>query len=218
VESWLGPEFQTARIAHNHAGVEFGFAAKDVNKIPVEAFGSTLSDISNRIEYLYIARQNTTLSAEALGAVTLTADALLPLEDVVLRPFNSISQTESGSRIFGTTALSTESPAKRTVDTWVTIDYLTKLRSDLDIRSELAVRLADDPGAPIEILTALSREAPPAVESLSAGARVTTATLLALEWADPPALLIVSQERMLRSPGKIRILAGPASVHPLRGQ
>jgi hypothetical protein len=38
-----------------------------------------------------------------------------------------------------------------------------------------------------------------------------------LEWADPPSLLMVAPERLLRSPGRIRLLAGPDSIHPLRG-
>jgi len=50
------------------------------------------------------------------------------------------------------------------------------------------------------------------------GTAVTVAAAPAIEWADPPALPIVSSERLLRSSGKIRILAGPGSTHPLRGQ
>jgi hypothetical protein len=50
------------------------------------------------------------------------------------------------------------------------------------------------------------------------GTAVTVAAAPAMEWADPPALPIVSSERLLRSSGKIRILAGLGSVHPLRGQ
>jgi hypothetical protein len=57
----------------------------------------------------------------------------------------------------------------------------------------------------------------PALESLTDGALISIDTLLALEWVDPPAP-IVSSGRALRSSGKIRILAGPGNVHPLRGQ
>jgi hypothetical protein len=36
-----------------------------------------------------------------------------------------------------------------------------------------------------------------------------------LEWIDLPSLLIVAPERLLRSPGRVRILAVPSSIHPL---
>ena len=39
-----------------------------------------------------------------------------------------------------------------------------------------------------------------------------------LEWADPPGRQLVSAERLLCPPGRIRVLASPGSVHPLRGQ
>ena len=57
----------------------------------------------------------------------------------------------------------------------------------------------------------------PALESLTGGAGISIDGLLALEWVDPPAPIVASG-RVLRSSGKIRILAGPGSVHPLRGQ
>jgi hypothetical protein len=54
-------------------------------------------------------------------------------------------------------------------------------------------------------------------ESLTNGARISTDGPLGLEWVSPSSLLIVAPERLLRSPGRIRVLAGPGSIHPLRG-
>ena len=56
-----------------------------------------------------------------------------------------------------------------------------------------------------------------ATESLTDGARISADGLLCLEWVDPPSLLIVAPERVLRSPGRVRVLASPGSIHPLRG-
>jgi len=56
------------------------------------------------------------------------------------------------------------------------------------------------------------------LESLTSGVRISTAELLLVEWADSPGLMLVSPQRLLCSPGSIRILAGPDSNHPLRRQ
>jgi hypothetical protein len=98
------------------------------------------------------------------------------------------------------------------------VEHFAKVRLDLDLRSEWANRLVRYEGAPNEILAALSREAVTVLESLTRGTRVAVAGTWALEWADPPGLVLVSPGRVLRSTGRIRILAGPESMHPLRGQ
>ena len=69
----------------------------------------------------------------------------------------------------------------------------------------------------LELLTFPGSEALLAAESLTNGARISADGPLCLEWVDPPSLLIVAPERLLRSPGRIRILAAPGSIHPLRG-
>ncbi len=69
----------------------------------------------------------------------------------------------------------------------------------------------------LELLTIPSSEALLPAESLTNGARISADGPLCLEWVDPPSLLMVAPERLLRSPGRIRLLAGPGSIHPLRG-
>ncbi|HEX3664707.1 MAG TPA: hypothetical protein VHU23_05705, partial [Rhizomicrobium sp.] len=68
----------------------------------------------------------------------------------------------------------------------------------------------------LELLTILGSETRLAPESLSSGARFSVDAPLCLEWADPPSLLILAPERLLRSPGRVRVLAAPGSVQPLR--
>jgi hypothetical protein len=67
-----------------------------------------------------------------------------------------------------------------------------------------------------ELLTILRSEALLVAESLTSGARILVDRPLCLEWADPPSLLILAPERLLRSPGRVRVLAAPGSIHPLR--
>ena len=68
-----------------------------------------------------------------------------------------------------------------------------------------------------ELLMFPSSEALLAAESLTNGASISTDAPLCLEWVHPPSLMIVAQERLLRSPGRVRVLAAPGSIHPLRG-
>jgi hypothetical protein len=69
----------------------------------------------------------------------------------------------------------------------------------------------------LELLNVRGSEALLAAEALTSGARISANGPLCLEWIDPPSLLIVASERLLRSPGRVRILAAPSSIHPLRG-
>jgi hypothetical protein len=90
------------------------------------------------------------------------------------------------------------------------------LPSDSQFWLELEQILAGNTGLQGEIISVATRDTPHFLESLSLGSRVSYDESLCLEWDDPPVLLVVSRDRLLRSPGRIRILAGPASTHPLR--
>jgi hypothetical protein len=69
----------------------------------------------------------------------------------------------------------------------------------------------------LELLLFPSSEGLLAAESLTNGARISADGPLGLEWVNPPFLLIVAPERLLSSPGRIRVLAASGSIHPLRG-
>jgi hypothetical protein len=81
---------------------------------------------------------------------------------------------------------------------------------------EFASVIARNAQSRLELLTILSSEALLAAEALTKGARISADGPLCLEWADPPSLLILAPERLLRSPGRVRVLAAPGSIHPLR--
>jgi hypothetical protein len=80
---------------------------------------------------------------------------------------------------------------------------------------------ADDSSLPLESVTAVRRQtdSEPALEHLAAA--ISASSRFPLETAGPvdlPRLMPVSPGRLLRSPGRIRTLAGPGSRLPLRGQ
>ena len=53
-----------------------------------------------------------------------------------------------------------------------------------------------------------------AAESLTNGTRISADGPLCLEWIDPPSLLIVAPERLLRSPGRVRDTCGARQHSP----
>jgi hypothetical protein len=189
-ESWAALDLQTTRAKDDPAGVEFGLTAQAGSRP----------------------------SIEAVGTIANNAAARMPLEVRVLLRSDTVGLTEFSFRTLRGANGSTESLAMRKVEAAPAVEHFAKARVDLDVWLEWADRLAGYGGAPNEILTALSREAVPVLEALTGGTRIAVAGAWALEWADPPGLVLVSPERVLRSPGRIRILAGPGSMHPLRGQ
>jgi len=100
----------------------------------------------------------------------------------------------------------------------IAIEQLGELRVDPELRLESRRLLAGDVQLHFELLATPGSEALLDLESLMSGAHIAADAPLYLEWANPPSLLVVASERLLRSPGRVRILAGSDSVHPLRGQ
>jgi hypothetical protein len=217
-ESWAALDFHTTWARDNLAAIEFGLTARAGNRPPLEASGRILRSVPGPIEYPRIAPRYTPLPIEGVGAIAVTADALMLLEVLVLKRSDTVGLTEFGFRTLRDAAGSNESLSVRKIETGTAVEHFAKVRVDLDIRLEWANRLAQYGGAPNEILAALSHEAVPVLELLTRGTRIAVAGVWALEWADPPGLVLVSPGRVLRSPGRIRILAGPGSMHPLRGQ
>jgi hypothetical protein len=98
-------------------------------------------------------------------------------------------------------------------------EHLGKIGVNLGSASESRVLLADESQIRVELAAIPIPEALLPLESLSSGVSLVSADAPAyLGWADPPALLLIAAERLLCSPGRVRILAARASVHPLRGQ
>jgi hypothetical protein len=217
-DSWLAPEFQTKGTKNEPVGIGFELVTKDVKRTNLEESGSTSGDAFTPLESLHLTPRDTALPTEGLGAASLTADVLLRLEHLGSRRSDSMTQAEFDPRIFTVTGFAEEALESSVRDTATTIEYSARLLSDLAIWSELISQLPQGVRTSTEILGALTHEALSPRESLSAGVRLIIDSPLATEFADPPALLLVSPGRLSRSPGKIRILVGPNSAHPLRGQ
>jgi hypothetical protein len=164
----------------------------------------------------------TTQARDDLAAIDfdLTTQAVRrsSLEVRALLSSDTVGASELGARTLRDPAGSIESLAMPKADAGAPAENLAKARKDLDARSEWGARLAGDAGAWNEILAVQSSEVVTLSEWLTGGARVTITGALPVEFADPPALVLVSPERVLRSPGRIRILAGVGSLHPLRDQ
>ena len=89
---------------------------------------------------------------------------------------------------------------------------------DPELLLEAGVLLVNDVRLRLELLTNSGGAAILVLEWLTNGARISADGPLCFEWVGPPSLLIVAPERLLRSPGRVRIVAGPDSIHPLRGR
>jgi hypothetical protein len=100
----------------------------------------------------------------------------------------------------------------------IALEDLGNLRVELGLDTEAQSLVGSDKQLLIELLLSPRSAARLVSESLASGAQILTDGPFCLEWADPPSAVIVAFERLLRSPGKVRILAGLSSVHPLRGQ
>jgi len=100
----------------------------------------------------------------------------------------------------------------------VAVEQLSKLPVDTRLCSELRNLIATGQRFGIEVLAIRPAEAMLVLETLVSGAKIATDAALYIEWADPPAPVpVVGSDRLLRSPGKVRVLAGPASLQRLRG-
>jgi hypothetical protein len=102
------------------------------------------------------------------------------------------------------------------VDALAQLEATTGSSTDATAPIELAGRTLPEVGCCSEWSATHAVDVQPCAEYQSAAA--VDAGALGLEWADPPGLLLVSSGRRRRSPGRIRILAGPNSTRPLRGQ
>jgi hypothetical protein len=189
-ECWAPFEAQTTQRKDELAVIEFGLTVPNDNRQQVETRSSVGRGGATPIGISRVASGDTGLSGEWGGAVAVAADALLRLEAAALLRAEVTALGEFICRI---------------------------VRLDAD-PAEWLYAIRSDASKPNEIVAVLSQAALPALELLTGGTRISADGLLTSEWADPPALLMVSPERLIRSPGRIRIVATADSMHPLRGQ
>jgi hypothetical protein len=88
-------------------------------------------------------------------------------------------------------------------DVLMPLEFAAMLHGDTVGFVELACVTLSNVQLRLELLTILGSETRLASESLSNGARFSVDAPLCLEWADPPSLLILAPERLLRSPGRV---------------
>ena len=176
---------------------------------------------------------------------TARTDQTTAIESGLTVPCDSQPQAEAGSNLFRSAAVSIEFPHLTAGDLRFLAEWVgaVAITADVLARLEVGARPSVAATAPLEPASRALREvtgfgewdtmraanAWPTVEQLMAvqsnGDPLLECMLQfigdrqpCLEWADPPGLLLVSAERLLCPPGRIRILAGPSSAHPLRGQ
>lgn len=139
------------------------------------------------------------------GRLEIRCDGKTPIEASCAVVRSSLIPLQwAGSLVFQTDALTPfEAAAALHRDTLEFVEFACVALGNVQIRLELL----GIPGS--EVLL-------PA-EWLTNGARISADVPLCLEWVGTPSLLVVAPERLLRSPGRIRVLAGPDSIHPLRG-
>ncbi len=166
------------------------------------------------------------------NTTAITAKSGARLEFVTAERSDATTSLEAGSGILGSGAVAAEWRALRRSSSRAASECLATTRGDSELLFEWSIRIASDSKFTLEPLQGVTRDASVPDETLpvlspealatsewgASGARVSAAGLLNLEWADPPALVLVSPGRLLRSAGKVRVLSAPGSIHPLRGQ
>jgi hypothetical protein len=182
-------EFQGIGGRSESASIEFDLILSSDSRPQAEALGNLKRSTTSPINFGFLVSRDLWITGEWAGAAAITADSSVRLE--------------------ATTSLYSHTAIHAECAQWLAIDERFRL--------ELSRTLAGNAGVPIAFYAALSSDGLAILEWLTGGTRLISEVLLTLEWQDPPALLLVSPERLRRSPGRIRILAGPASIHPLRG-
>src|SRR5271156_2124837 len=153
-----------------------------------------------------------------VGSIMVDIDALMPLEVAALLDRDTRSFVEFSSVILRKAGGWAEWIATQAFGLEIAIEQLGELRVDPELRLESRRLLAGDVQLHFELLATPGSEALLDLESLMSGAHIAADGPFCLEWANLSSVLVLTSERLLRSPGRVRILAGPGSVHPLRGQ
>ncbi len=203
-ECWAPFESRATERKDELAAIEFGLTVQNDHRPQLEARGGVGRGRATPIGISRVACGDAGLPGESGGAVEVAADALLRLEAAASLRAELIALGEVICRFV------------RLYSGYA--EWRGRLATDVGGGLEWLYAVAYDAREPNEAVVILSREAFPALESLTGGTRISADGLLISEWADPPALPLVSPERLIRSPGRIRILATPGSIHPIRGQ
>jgi hypothetical protein len=231
-DAWTSLESSGTAFKDDLEAVQFlGLTAHHLS-LPVAALRGVRYDVVHSIEPNGFTSSNTIARAEFASSPNVSACIPIRFEFNKVVPSRTVGSTGFTAGILRNTDDALEWLEFRRGDLQGAVEHLTAVEvapglvCDLTGRALFSARLdveavralEGNANPPIESLAALSNDRPSLLETVSGGIRISTTGLFLLEWADPPGLLLVSSERLLRSPGRIRILASPCSKHPLRGQ
>jgi hypothetical protein len=111
-----------------------------------------------------------------------------------------------------------EDAAAMAVNSGVVPDLAGEVINGGALHAEGLCDVASEATLPLASPIVLCRDTLIALDAFTGGMGVRRSELLFQEWLDPPNLMEISTDRLLRSPGRIRILAGGTSSNPTRGR
>jgi len=211
-------EYQTVSRRDVLAPIEAFLSVPGDIRLRIEAHRGLQCDGETPIEASSVALRNSGIPAQWAGSPATIVDALMPFEIAGLLRRGTVSPVEFASVILRRADGCAECLKGTAISADAVIEQLKRVGVDPQLGLESCILLAGDRQLDFELLADPSSSELIVLESLTSGVDVLANEPFYLEWADPPALLIVAPERTLRSPGRVRILAGPGSIHPLRGQ
>jgi hypothetical protein len=182
-------EFHVGEGREEFVAIEVGPTVSTFSRVKAEALGGLRRGSASPAEFAPLIGRHCWAAVEWIGLAAITTNMLLRLEAIGFFAADATCRAESCIRL--------------TRDDHTSLELLRALTGVAGARNEFAAALSVDKAA--------------ILESLAGAARIAAEVPLNVEWQDPPGLLLVSPERLLRSPGRIRILAGDGSIHPLRG-
>jgi hypothetical protein len=182
-------EFQALQGRNEPARLEVGVTTRAVNWLRTEAVGNLRGGNAISVGFASLMETHLPAITEWVGLTRITVDSRFWLEAIALLGAYAASSAEIGIALARHDYGCFESPCTLS-------SYHTE-------RSEL--------------VTALSVDKLAALEWTTSAASIMAQVEFNIECQDPPGLLLVSPGRLLRSSGRIRILAGSRSTHPLRG-
>jgi len=198
--------------------IEFGQSARSDGGLPIEGRGGVRCNTEAPIDFRCVAFRSSWIPIQWAGSAAVIVNALFQLEAAASLRRDTLALDEITAGTSRKAIGPTEWLATEAIGAEVAVEHLGRCRVDPALLSESRILLARDLQLRLEFLAAPGDEALLALESLTSGISISADCPFYWEWADPPSLLLVAGERLLRSPGRVRILAGPDSIHPLRGQ
>jgi hypothetical protein len=149
---------------------------------------------------------------------SITADASMTMELDCRVSQGSITAAEWPVLSKADQLADLEDAAAMAVNSGVVSDLAGEVISGWALHAEGLCNAASEATLPLASLIVLCRDTPVALDAFTSGMGVRRSELLFQEWLDPPNPMVISIDRLLRSPGRIRVLAGGISSSPTRGR